>query len=105
MDKSRKPLKARKSSEDRVARKREQDRQAQRSAREKTKTLISQLESRIEALTKFHENGNVKSLLDELELQRNANDTLRGTLRTIEKVIGSGFSQASRSRNSVFCLS
>lgn len=74
-----------------MARKRELDRQAQRSAREKTKTLISQFESHIDTLTKLNDNGNVKSLLDELVLQRNTNDT---TLRTIEKVAGSGVSQA-----------
>ncbi|KAL3481370.1 hypothetical protein BJX99DRAFT_164258 [Aspergillus californicus] len=80
---------------DRAARKREQDRQAQRSAREKTKKLIAHLESRIETLTRFHDSGNVQELIDELDKQRRANEALRTTLRSIEKAISSGLSEAS----------
>lgn len=79
---------------DRAARKREQDRQAQRSAREKTKKLIAHLESRIETLTRFHNSGNVQELIDELEVQRKANEALRTTLRTIEKAINGGLAEA-----------
>ncbi len=82
---------------DRAARKREQDRQAQRSAREKTKKLIAHLESRIETLTRFHNSGNVQELIDELEVQRKANEALRTTLRTIEKAINGGLAEASTS--------
>lgn len=82
---------------DRAARKREQDRQAQRSAREKTKKLIAHLESRIETLTRFHNSGNVQELIDELEVQRKANEALRTTLRSIEKAINGGLAEASMS--------
>ncbi|KAL2826313.1 hypothetical protein BDW59DRAFT_145386 [Aspergillus cavernicola] len=79
---------------DRAARKREQDRQAQRSARDKTKKLIAHLESRIETLTRFHSSGNVQELIDELETQRKANEVLQSTLRSIEKAINGGLSEA-----------
>ncbi|KAL2869091.1 bZIP transcription factor [Aspergillus lucknowensis] len=79
---------------DRAARKREQDRQAQRSAREKTKKLIAHLESRIETLTRFHNSGNVQELINELETQRKANEALRTTLRSIERAINTGLSEA-----------
>lgn len=87
--------KSAKLSGDRAARKREQDRQAQRSAREKTRKKIEYLESRIETLTRFHQNGDVNELLEELEVQRKANEALRGTLRSIEKAITGGLSEAS----------
>lgn len=73
--------------EDRVARKREQDRKAQRSAREKNKNLIAQLQSRIETLTRFHDSGSVKVLIDELEHQRKENESLRSTLRSLQGLI------------------
>ncbi|KAL4784102.1 hypothetical protein BJX76DRAFT_232342 [Aspergillus varians] len=79
---------------DRAARKREQDRQAQRSAREKTKKLIAHLESRIETLTRFHSSGNVQELINELEVQRKANEALRSTLRSIEKAVSGGLAEA-----------
>ncbi|KAI9376115.1 hypothetical protein BJX61DRAFT_460659 [Aspergillus egyptiacus] len=94
MDSTRKVQKTTKLTGDRAARKREQDRQAQRSAREKTKKLIAHLESRIETLTRFHSSGNVQELIEELEVQRKANETLRSTLRSIEKAINTGLSEA-----------
>ncbi|KAL4932508.1 bZIP transcription factor [Aspergillus undulatus] len=94
METSRKTQKTTKLTGDRAARKREQDRQAQRSAREKTKKLIAHLESRIETLTRFHSSGNVQELIDELEVQRKANEALRSTLRSIEKAINGGLSEA-----------
>ncbi|KAL3456843.1 hypothetical protein BJX64DRAFT_269897 [Aspergillus heterothallicus] len=94
METPRKPQKTTKLTGDRAARKREQDRQAQRSAREKTKKHIAHLESRIETLTRFHNSGNVQELIDELETQRKANEALRNTLRSIEKVINGGLSEA-----------
>jgi hypothetical protein len=97
METPRKPQKTTKLTGDRAARKREQDRQAQRSAREKTKKLIAHLESRIETLTRFHNSGNVQELIDELETQRKANEALRNTLRSIEKAINTGLSEASTS--------
>ncbi|KAL4799193.1 hypothetical protein BDV19DRAFT_294239 [Aspergillus venezuelensis] len=94
METPRKAQKTTKLTGDRAARKREQDRQAQRSAREKTKKLIAHLESRIETLTRFHSSGNVQELIDELEVQRKANEALRNTLRSIEKAISGGLSEA-----------
>jgi hypothetical protein len=72
----------------RLARKREIDRQAQRSARVKTKNLIAHLESRIEELTRVHDSGNVKGLIDQLEDQRKQNEELRSTLAAIGKLVG-----------------
>ncbi|KAF9891609.1 hypothetical protein FE257_003620 [Aspergillus nanangensis] len=94
MDMSQKSPKAPKLTGDRAARKREQDRQAQRSAREKTKKLIAHLEARIDTLTRFHSSGSVKTLIDELEKERQANEALRATLHTIQKVVNSGTSEA-----------
>jgi len=73
----------------RLARKREIDRQAQRSARVKKKNLIAYLETRIEELTRVHDSGDVKGLIDQLEEQRKANEDLRNTLQTIGKLVGS----------------
>ncbi|KAL4912640.1 hypothetical protein BDW62DRAFT_13169 [Aspergillus aurantiobrunneus] len=94
MESPRKAQKTTKLTGDRAARKREQDRQAQRSAREKTKKLIAHLESRIETLIRFHNSGNVQELIDELEVQRKANEALRSTLRSIEKAISGGLAEA-----------
>ncbi|KAL4804140.1 hypothetical protein BDV18DRAFT_35846 [Aspergillus unguis] len=94
MEAPRKVQKSTKLSGDRAARKREQDRQAQRSAREKTRKKIEYLESRIETLTRFHQNGDVNELLEELEVQRKANEALRTTLRSIEKAINGGLAEA-----------
>lgn len=80
---------------DRAARKRLQDRQAQKNAREKTKKLIAQLETRIDTLTRFHTNGSVKTLIDELEKERQANEALRATLKAVERLVSSGISQSS----------
>lgn len=83
--------KSRKTPEDR-ARKREQDRKAQRSAREKNKALIAQLQSRIDTLTKFHDSGSTKVLIDELDHQRKLNESLRSTLRSLQGLIASSLS-------------
>jgi hypothetical protein len=79
---------AQKLSEERLARKRELDRQAQRSARVKTKNHISNLESRIEILTKVQGTGDIKSLIDQIEDQRKENEALKATLKTIGKLVG-----------------
>ncbi|PLN86147.1 hypothetical protein BDW42DRAFT_182658 [Aspergillus taichungensis] len=102
--KSRKPPKDR-------ARKREQDRKAQRSAREKNKALIAQLQSRVDTLTRFHDTGSTKVLIDELEHQRKSNESLRATLRSLQGLIASSLSDnghavdaySHRSRQSPAC--
>jgi DNA-binding FrmR family transcriptional regulator len=79
---------AQKLSEARLARKRELDRQAQRSARVKTKNHISNLEGRIESLTRIiNDNGNTKELVDQIEAQRKENEALQSTLKAIRKLL------------------
>ncbi|KAL6230999.1 hypothetical protein BDW75DRAFT_221362 [Aspergillus navahoensis] len=101
MEAPRKATKTTKLTGDRAARKREQDRQAQRSAREKTRQKIAALEDRIETLTRFHSSGNIQQLIDELDAQRKANEALRSTLRSIEKVISGGLAEANVALKSI----
>lgn len=74
-------------SDERLARKRALDREAQRSSRCKTKNHIALLESRIEALTRLHDNGNTKELIDQIERQRVENEALQAKLRSIAKLV------------------
>ncbi|KAL5363582.1 hypothetical protein BJX96DRAFT_167599 [Aspergillus floccosus] len=94
MDASKRSSVSPKLAADRAARKREQDRQAQRIAREKTKRHIARLEARIATLSQAHGNGSVKTLLGELEKERQVNETLRATLQTIERFVNAGISSA-----------
>lgn len=74
--------------EEKLAKKRASDRAAQRQSRNKTKSYIATLESRIEALTRARDSGDAREWIDKIEEQRRENEELRESLSSIRRIIG-----------------